>query len=311
MNTYSFWEMGRNVGTGRIASMNPIEPTAAASELGSFSLGSASLALSAISQFGMYLEVRKLGVLRAAEFEERRHNWLIDITDQWIEEHRDTHGILRDVSAAVVKECEKMWEQVCDNQKVDVPQTLLLRLKRMAEFLDWNYKVAAHANNRIVEATGSDEEWFLDPDLSSETVARLLLDELADVPKRDFWGGLMKCIAGLPLFLVPGIGPVLGGGAIGMGIGDMIYKGRMSEAELQRLLDKLPLLQFCMAADVTDKAVGQVGYLLTKQKFRNPMRLLAAQSENNEVSFFLDRAKPVKTKKMPKLKPVPPPAHLR
>lgn len=304
MNTYSFWEMGRNVGTGRIVSMNPIEPTTAAAELGSFSLGGASLALSAISQFGMYLEFRKLGVLRAAEFEERRHNWLIDITDQWIEEHRDTHGILRDVTSAVEKECEKMWEQVCGNHKVDVPQTLLLRLKRMAEFLDWNYKVAAHANNLVVEATGSDEEWFLDPDFSSEYVARKLLDELADVPKRDFWGGLLKSIAGLPLFLIPIVGPVAGGGAVGMGIGDMIYKGRMSEAELQRLLDKLPLLQFCMAADIADKAVEQVEYLLTKQKFRNPMRLLAAQSGGDEVSFYLDRAIPVKTKRMPKLKPV-------
>lgn len=305
MNTYSYWEMGRNIGSGRIASMMPIDLSSTASSLGGINLGQAGMALSSIAQFGIYMEMRKMNLLREAEFEERRHNWIVDITNQWIEEHSNEHGILRDVTLAVSKDCEKMWKKVWENEKIDVPQTLLLRLKRMADFLDWNYTVTAHANNYLVEATGSDNAWLLDPDMSSEIWANQILEKAADEPQSDFWGGLLKTAVGIPLVLIPFVGPLVGGVTIGKGLGDMKYTGRMSEAERERLQDKLPLLQFGIAANMIDSATQQVEHLLEQQKFKEPMRFLATETGPHDISFLLDRVTPIETRKMPTLKPVP------
>jgi len=141
--------------------MTPIDASSGGNLLGGITLGEAELALSAIAQFGIFFEMRRMNKLKEAEFEERRHAWIYDITTQWIEEHRDSMGILRDITLAVSRECQKMWDQVCANDKVDVPQVVLLRLARLTEFVEWNYFFAAFASNYIVEASGSDEDWLL------------------------------------------------------------------------------------------------------------------------------------------------------
>jgi hypothetical protein len=308
MNAYTYWEQGRSLASGQIVSMIPIDPSSTASSLGGITLGPEGLALSAIAQFGIWMEMRKMNKLREAEFEERRHSWITEITNQWIDEHSQTHGILRDVTEAVGRECEKMGEKVCDNDKVDVPQTVVLRLKRLAEFLEWNYAVVAFGNNQIVEASGSDENWLLNPDASSEGIAMQFLSEAATEHRGSWWKGLLKSVAGLPLFLIPGIGPIAGGSAVGYGIGEMIGRARFSDADLEILHDKLPLLQFGIAASLLESASQQMHYLLNAQEFKKPMRFLAVETSPNEVSFLLDRITPTKTWRPQELKPIPVPS---
>ena len=285
--------------------MTPIDPSSTASSLGGITFGQGGLVLSAIAQFGTYMEMRKMNKLREAEFEERRHIWITDITNQWIEEHSVSHGILRDVTMAVTKECEKMWEKVCDNEKVDVPQTVILRLKRLVEFLEWNYAVAAYANNHFVEASASDKEWLLDPDVSSKSIAYQLLNQSAKETRGNWWQGLLKSVAGLHLFLIPVVGPIAGGGAVGYGIGEMIGRIGFSDAELDVLHDKLPLLQFGIAASLLEGATQQMNYLLNGQDFKKPMRFLAVETAPQEVCFALDRVIPTKTRRELKLRAIP------
>ena len=291
--------------------MQEVDLSSTASPLGSVNLGQASAALSSIAQFGIYLEMRKMNLLREAEFEERRHRWIAEITNQWIEEHSDTNGILADVTESVSKECWAMWKQVWENEKVDVPQSLLLRLKRLSEFLDLNYTVAAYANNQLVEATGSDEGWLLDTDVCSKSVANQMLDDAADEPQRDIMGGLLKTLAGIPLIFIPGVGGIAAGFTIGKGLGDMTYTGRMSDDQRERLQDKLSLFQFCIAADRVNQATKQVEYLLNQQQFGTPMRFLVTETAEDEISFLLDQVTPNKMQSSPNLNPVPLPLVLK
>jgi len=285
--------------------MTPIDPSSTASSLGGITFGQGGLVLSAIAQFGIYMEMRKMNKLREAEFEERRHIWITEITNQWIEEHSDSHGILRDVTMSVTKECEKMWEKVCDNEKVDVPQTVILRLRRLTEFLEWNYAVAAYANNYIVEASASDNNWLLNPDVSSESIALELLSRAAEDTRGNWWQGLLKTVAGLPLFLIPVVGPIAGGSAVGYGIGEMIGRVRFSDAEFEVLHDKLPLLQFGIAASLLESAAQQMNYLLNEQEFKKPMRFIAVETAPREVCFALDRVIPTKTRRELNLRAIP------
>jgi len=153
---YTYWEVGRDSDDGKFVSMKPVEPKAEKGNLGSIDLGEPGLGLSEIAEFGNYLEFRKLNSIREAEFEERRNTWLKGITDQWIQEHQTGVGIRRDVTLAVAKECEKLFEAIKKNGNVDVSQTLLLRLQRMSEFLEWNYAALAWAIEFLVEDSGSD-----------------------------------------------------------------------------------------------------------------------------------------------------------
>lgn len=213
MNAYSYWEQGRDAGSGQIVSMTPIEPGNSSELLGNVSLSGAGLALSAIAQFGIFLQLRRANHLKEAQFEERRHGWIGDITNQWFQEHETCTGIRRDVTMAVAQECEKMWEKVCENEKVDVPQTLLLRLSRMCEFLEWNYALVSSASNRIVVASDSDDVWLFDANASPEDACHELLSEAVADARGNWWQGLLKTLGGLPLFLIPGVGPIAGGNA--------------------------------------------------------------------------------------------------
>jgi len=311
MKTYSFWEQGRNLTTGQIVSMVPVDSPMNASSLGRLDLGEMGITLSAIAQFGIWMEMRKMNDLREAEFEERRNIWIADITSQWIEEHSRSRGIARDVTISVSKECEKMWVKICENPKVDVPQTVLLRLKRMTEYLEWNYAVVAAASNYIVEASDSEVEWLLDPDVKSESIALDFLreaEEAAEEERGDWWQGLLKSAAGLPMLLIPGVGLIAGASAVVYGVGEMIERASTSDTDFEFLYDKLPLIQFGIAASMFENAIEQINYLLDKQEFNEPMRMLAAQSRTNEIYFLLDRVDSAKASRLPRLKSIPFPA---
>jgi hypothetical protein len=118
----------------------------------------------------------------------------------------DCPGIRRDVSVAVSRECQKMWEKLCKNEMTDVPQTLLLRIARMTEFLEWNYSVAAAASNSFVTASGTDKQWILEPNLNSEAIATQVIREHAQTTKEtkgEWWSGPLKILGGLPLLVLP------------------------------------------------------------------------------------------------------------
>jgi hypothetical protein len=308
MNAYSYWEQGRDLSSGQIISMTPIDLSSGGDSLGSITLAEGGLALSAIAQFGIFLEMRRMNKLKEAEFEERRHAWINEITIQWIEEHKNSTGILGDITLAVSRECGKMWEKVCENDKVDVPQVVLLRLARLTEFLEWNYFLAAFASNYIVEASGSDKGWLLEPNVSSEAIAIDLLRQANDETRGNWWQSLLKTLGGLPLFFIPIFGPVAGGGAVGYGIGEMIGRFSMTEANFEVLRDKLPLLQFGIAASYLDVAVNHLTYLLEQQEFTKPVRYIALETGVREVRFLLDRVNKGwrRTSKV-SLKPVPVP----
>lgn len=291
MNAFSYWEMGRDTATQRIVSMNPISLRSGGDPLGTINLSQANMALSAIAQFGIYMEMRKMNQLKQADFEERRHIWISDITQQWIEEHRGSTGVLRDITNAVANECSNMWGKLCENELIDVPQHLILRIDRMTEYLEWNYSLAAEAFNSLVESSNSNKAWLLDSAVSSEAIAIRLLKDAADQARSDWWQGLLKTVVGLPLFLIPFIGPIAGGGTVGYGIGEMIGRLNSSEADFDTLMDKLPLLKFGIAASLLESVSGQIRYLLDNQEFIHPVRYCALQDKKMNISFYLRDAR--------------------
>lgn len=291
MTAYSLWEQGRDVASGQIVSMTPFSPSNGGGLLGSVPLGGAGMALSAVAQFGIYFEMRRMNHLKETEFEERRHGWINDISSQWIEEHKHTSGIRRDVTVAVSRECQKMWEKLCANEMIDVPQSVLLRLSRMTEFLEWNYAIAASASNSLVTASMSDDQWNLEPSLDSEAIATELVRLHTTGTKElkgKWWTGPLKVIGGLPMFLVPGVGPFVTGGALGSGAVDAFSFLTTTHVDFEVLADKIPLLQFGIAAERLEIASRQIDYLLEHQEFKKPMRFAALENDARKVDFLLE-----------------------
>jgi hypothetical protein len=173
--------------------------------------------------------------------------------------------------------------------------------------LEWNYAIAAYASNYIVEASGSDERWLLEPNASSEAIALDLLRQAVEETRGDWWQGLWKTLGGLPLFLIPIVGPIAGSGAVGYGIGEMIGRCTMTDSDLEVLHDKLPLLQFGIAASHLEVAAQQLTYLLEHQQFSNPMQYLALETSPKEINFLLEPVISKRSRRKSKLslKPVP------
>lgn len=291
MTAYSFWEQGRDMATGQIVSMTPFSPNSGGKFLGGMPLGGAGMMLSAIAQFGVYLEARQMRRINESAFEERRHAWIDDITNQWIAEHESATGIQRQITNAVSIECSKMWESLCANEKVDVPQSLLLRVARMTEFLEWNYFLVASATNSLVDASNSANNWRLDPFLRTLDFAEEVMAEAVKETKGDWWKGLLKVVGGVPLLIIPGVGPFAGGGAIGYGAVEMIQCLRASDADVSSLRDKFPLLQFGVAADLLDRSTRVLEHLLEQQKFKEPTCLVCHEVEVGRIDFLLQAIK--------------------
>jgi hypothetical protein len=88
-----------------------------------------------------------------------------------------------------------MWEKLCKNELIDVPQSVLLQISRMTEFLEWNYAIAASAANTLVKASGSDVQWILEPTLNSESIATEMVRTHAQDTKEkkgEWWSGPLK-----------------------------------------------------------------------------------------------------------------------
>jgi hypothetical protein len=291
MNAYSLWEQGRDLASGQIVSMTPFSPSNGGGLLGSVPLGGAGMALSAVAQFGIYFEMRRMNHLKEAEFEERRHGWINDIASQWIEEHKHMSGIRRDVTVAVSRECQKMWEKLCANQSTDVPQSVLLRLSRMTEFLEWNYAIAASASNSLVSASGSDDQWVLEPTLDTSKIATELVRKHAQVTKEkkgEWWSGPLKVLGGLPMFFVPVVGPYGTYAATGYGLAEIHDFMTTTHVDFEILRDKVPLLQFGIAAERLEIASRQIDYLLEQQEFKKPMRFAALENDERTIEFLLE-----------------------
>jgi hypothetical protein len=235
--------------------------------------------------------MRRMNHLKEAEFEERRHGWINDISSQWIEEHKHASGIRRDITAAVSRECQKMWEKLCSNEMTDVPQSVLLRLSRMTEFLEWNYVIAASAANSLVTASGSDVQWILEPTLDSEKGAIEIVRMHAQGTKEkkgEWWSGPLKVFGGLPMLFVPVVGLYGTSAAAGYGLAQIHDFLTTTHVDFEVLEDKIPLLQFGIAAERLEIASRQIDYLLEQQKFEVPMRFAALENDAREVDFILE-----------------------
>ncbi len=300
---YTYWEQGRDIAKGKIVSMTPIDFFSRRGDVGGIEFQAAGMAVSAIAQFGMYLEMRKMTQLAEAQFEERRHGWIDSIITQWIDEHRNSSGIRRDVTGALVRECGEMWKKLYENEKIDVPQTILLKVSRMVEFIQWNYLLLAVGVNALVEASGSDEGWLINEDAKASQIADEVLHESIEEKRSTWWKGALKAVGGLPLLLVPVVGPVAGGGAVGYGIGEMMGCINASRADLARLEDKRPLLELHFAVSLLEAASSQLTQFMTAQNIASPARLLVADTGSSQASFLL---KPVSTwARTPKLRALP------
>jgi hypothetical protein len=291
MNAYSLWEQGRDLASGQIVSMTPFNPSNGGGLLGSVPLGGSGMALSAVAQFGIYFEMRRMNHLKEAEFEERRHGWINDIASQWIDEHKHTSGIRRDVTMAVSRECQKMWEKLCKNELIDVPQSVLLQISRMTEFLEWNYAIAASAANTLVKASGSDVQWILEPTLNSESIATEMVRTHAQDTKEkkgEWWSGPLKVLGGLPMFLIPVVGPYGTYAATGYGLAEIHDFLTTTHVDFEILRDKVALVQFGIAAERLEIASRQIDYLLEQQEFRKLMRFAASENDARTVDFLLE-----------------------
>ncbi len=267
--------------------MTPFNPTSDAQVLGGIPLGGLGLALSAVAQFGIYWEARQMRRLNEAAFEERRHAWIDDISDQWIEEHKSSIGVQREITSAVSLECRKMWEKLCVNEAIDVPQSLLLKISRMNEFLETNYRLAASASNSVADASDSIRRWRLDPSIKTQDIVKEILADAIKESKGEWWKGLLKVAGGVPLLIVPGVGPFAGGGAIGYGAAEMFRCLTTSDTDYEHLEDKLPLLQFGIAAELLDRTTRVLRHLLDQQEFENPARFVISEMDSNRIEFAL------------------------
>ena len=133
MSDYSLWKQGRDA-SGKIVSMEPHTCPGNAAPLGVLELP--FRALEVIAELGQWYEQHQMRKLQEAQFAERRHRWMRNILSQWAEEHRNRHSIRIDVTQAVGDESHKMFNDLVENKRADVPQTLLVYSARMADLFD-------------------------------------------------------------------------------------------------------------------------------------------------------------------------------
>lgn len=302
-NAYTLWERGTDVATGKIVSMTPIPPEQVASHslsAASLPIAAGSLALSAVAQFGQYLEQRKANEIRAAEFEERRHDWLGGLLDEWVAEHTDSFGIQQDITEALALECEKLLEQLLDKKKMDMPQLLLLRVERVSRFLEANFRLLARAKNELVSQSGSSREWLTDDTLNVKKVSLDIINEDAAEEKASARKLAGKSLFGLPLFFVPIAGPALGGGALGVALGSL--STLVGSPKIERAKEYLPLMQVMIAATLLEEEAGELKHLLDHQRWEDGHQVAISQRSPQSADLLL----PSKTTgRWPRRKSVP------
>lgn len=93
----------------------------------------AVLALEAVKAVGLVLqwwEMRKHGLVVAAEFEERRLSWVSEMLSTWATDVAEGGTIRRDSTCYLERELGRLMQALIKTPKMDIPATLLLRLER-------------------------------------------------------------------------------------------------------------------------------------------------------------------------------------
>jgi len=185
---YSLWEMGR-APDGRFSSMIPYAcPLADSVVLGNIALGLG--AVIATLQFACWYETRKMRELAQADREERRRiPWLNHIMDQWILEHRHNNGVRADITLSVAREAGKMLARLIELRDMDVPQMLLLKVKRLSDYFEDLGRFWSDCLRVLANASKSPEGWKID--------TKMVLKEETDRRMKEFehaGGGLWSTV---------------------------------------------------------------------------------------------------------------------
>ena len=259
--SYSLWQMGRDV-AGRFSSMVPHQcPQSASLDLGM--VAPAMSAVTAVAQFGIWYELHQMNRLAAAQFEERRIQWLNGIVDQWIDEHRDKSGLEVDVTLAMAREAEKLLGKLTEDDVMDVPQALLLKVSRVSDYLDELCATWCTVQQRLVEASGSDEVWLANS-MSSRAIAEHLL--YVEEPEEEGSSVVEWAVGalGVAALFVPVVGPAFGGGVLGGLIGGKV--GAWFDPDpMDRLREYEELYRFPIAVERVLGIVGGVEAFLERQ----------------------------------------------
>ncbi len=104
---------------GGVVGMPPIHP--------------AFLALEAVKSVGLVLqwwEMRKHGLIVAAEFEERRVSWVSEMLSTWAADIANAGTIRRDSTCYLQRELERLMQALIKTPKMDIHSNLLLQVER-------------------------------------------------------------------------------------------------------------------------------------------------------------------------------------
>ncbi len=279
---YSLWEQGR-ASNGRFASMRSHQcPGGSSSVLGPIGVGLD--AISVVAQFGIWYEMHKMNELAATQFEERRLAWLSQVIDQWVVEHRDGSGIKLDVTSAVSREVGKLVEKVTDLEKLDVPQVLLLRAARLADYIDAMSFLWAKVLQLLVTASASDSNWQFLPAPSTETVD-LMFSNLRS-SAGDGTGAWWQGAIGVAAMFIPVVGPGIGGGLLGGAISEGLDR-KSKLKKLARLESYPELLRLGIAADQLLHLAAFTTTFLERQQLPKGAGLYAVERKKDEAQLVL------------------------
>lgn len=309
MVEYSLWQQGRDLTTGRYASMaRHVCPTSASSYLGMIDVGLEIFQTVAV--FGIWYELHKKNVIDSAQFEERRHAWLNDILNQWIAEHQHTPGIKVDTTQHLLRETYKILDKLIEEKKFDIPQVLLLKCSRIAEYFDELSLMWASILNNIIVASKSDKAWVVQFK-GSDTQIKELISEVRSENAKDNSGRWLAAL-GISALLFPFISPIIGVGLIGAGIGNEFDKHSFKKI-IAHVEDYPDLLKLILASEQLLSIFAVVEEFMMRQELYTGTILYAVpKTDISKLYLGPDKAVPwykfiFRKPETPKLKMLPAP----
>lgn len=242
MVSYSIWEPGRDLETGRFSSM---VPRACPSE--SFLITNVPLgieAVAALGMFGAWYEQRQEPEQAHAQWEEPRVRSLDQILDQWISGHRDTPGVALEATQELGREAEKLLGDLVEGIHVDVPSAVTLKLGHVVDYIDQLSAFWGTVLSALVEISQSDKAWSVALRPSREIAQEIVrsgMDE-ATYEKPNWWQEAL----GAGSLTMPIVGPILAGSSAGWLIAHL--QDRRQHRELmKRLADYSELVSLYVA----------------------------------------------------------------
>ena len=226
--------------------------------------------------------------LSEAQFEERRHQWLNDILEQWISEHRGQPGLSLDVTQSMIAEGDKLLDKLLEQERMDVPQALLLKVARIADFFDRFNETWTAIHARAIEQSGSNAEWRL-PAQSSKQAADVFIASAREAGSGGL-GNFFVGALGAVVMLVPVVGPTVGGGMMGGAVGSEIDRRALAK-RAKRLAEFPQLLRLRIAASQAVTTSTTVELFLSKQGLPSHTHLYAVDAGNNETQLLLGPAR--------------------